>query len=119
MDNFRNDNLEIRVSESDAGVTMEWIGKCDSKEMYDQLVRYFRGLLDQLQAKPITIRFNGLESFNSSSISPIIGFLTQLNARGIATKVFYNAKNHFQNISFQALEVVVRTLKNVTIVGEK
>ena len=117
MSNFKKDNLEITL---DLGSTnkITWNGISDNRDPYKMLNGYFTNIMKDLSGKALEIDFLNLKYMNSSTVTPIIQLIKELNNNGIKTTVFYDKESNWQLASFKALETISTTLTNISIVGK-
>lgn len=118
MKNFSSGDLRISVNGMNGmggRVRMMWNGRSTDREPGRQLTPYFNGLLDELEGRGLLISFQGLEYMNSSTVTPIIQFLKNLNERNIETRVAYDGRSKWQRASFRALSGLAMMMKHVTV----
>lgn len=119
MINFKVGALEINVKELGDKMEMDWQGKSDSKEAYGVLTDYFGKVIENIHGlKAMNIKFNKLAYMNSSTVTPIVEFLRQLNDKAVQTTVFYDRNSEWQAMSFKALECIAITMANLEVVPE-
>lgn len=119
MENLHSDNFDILVTVNDNLITMLWKGQSGSKNADQIITNYLRNFVTEIPAgHELVIRFNDLEYFNSTSITPILEFFSIMNSRKVPTKVYYNKQSFYQNMSFKPLQAVVARMANVEMIGE-
>ncbi len=117
MSNFKHDNLEI-ILEKGQKNKIFWRGISDNRDPYSIIDGYFTKVLDELKNKELEIDFVELQYMNSSTVTPIIKLIRDLNNNAVKTTVFYDKNLNWQLASFRALETIAKTLNHITIKGK-
>jgi len=119
MQNYKNNQLEIIVTENDNLVNIKWLGHSRTLDPAVELDPYLNGLLTELQGKTIFVDFSELISMNSSTIMPIIFFIRKLEEQTITAEIHYNGKLSWQNASFVVIAEIIKSYKNVKIMANQ
>ena len=101
------DELKVTLVDSDsAALIVELRGRSSSREPGKELVPFFAKLINRAveQTRRIEVHFEKLEHFNSSTISALIQIINSAQARKVRLAVFYDASQHWQTLSFDALK---------------
>ncbi len=101
------DELRLTLRDSDpSALIVELHGRSTSREPGKQLVPYFADLLKRAVERNgrIEVHFEKLEHFNSSTISALIQIINQAQSKKVRLAVFYDATQHWQTLSFDALK---------------
>ena len=117
MSNFKNENLEIVLNLGSTN-KITWNGISDNRDPFKLLNTYFNDIMKDLSGKELEIDFLNLKYMNSSTVTPIIQLIKDLNNQGISTTVFYDKNSNWQLASFKALETISTTLTHIKIVGK-
>ena len=117
MGNLKHDNLEITFEEGSKNL-ITWKGISDHRDPYVIINSYFEEIMGQLKGKDLEVDFVNLKYMNSSTVTPIIQLIKDLNNNGIKTSVFYDKNSNWQLASFKALETISTTLDNIQIIGK-
>jgi hypothetical protein len=85
-------------------------GKSTSRDAGKALAPLFEGTLGAAGAEhlAVTIHFERLEYFNSSTIAALVQFIRAAQERGVALTVRYDAAQKWQALSFDALKRALR-----------
>lgn len=116
MESLITEDFAIKVREDDP-VNILWTGR--SRNLNPSLIldKYLNGLLPHLLDREVLIDFTEMDSLNSSTIPPILSFLTDLEKRKVRTEVRYSKEVYWQNASFKPLSVLTREFKYVQILS--
>lgn len=92
-----------------------WSGK--SRDLNPSLVidKYLDELMEYLYDREVVVDFTSMESLNSSTIPPILTFLSNLEKKMIRTDVRYSRDIYWQRASFKPLSVLIRDFRFVKI----
>jgi len=66
------------------------------------------------EGRGLEIHFSGLEYFNSSTIAALVQFIRAAQERGVALTVFYDGRQKWQAMSFDALRRAMRPVHGAT-----
>lgn len=114
MQNFKSDELEIRVTGGEQTV-IEWLGVSNARDPGLTLTPYLDQITKELDCKEVSIDFSRLEYINSSTVPPIIRLIKDLNKKAVKTLIYYNKSLKWQQESFKALATLSKILKYVSV----
>jgi hypothetical protein len=114
--NLKDNNLNITLAEGQKNI-ITWSGKSESRDPSAVINPFFDELMAKLKDKELLVRFEDLTSMNSSTVPPIIKLIKDLEEAGITTTISYNKNSKWQSASFKALETIVVTMKNISVLG--
>ena len=108
MENLAAGDLEVRVTEKPEGLVLEWRGKSNDRQPARILDPYFGQLVEEAARRSLCVemRFEGLEHFNSATITSIIGLVQQARAKSVKLVLVYARGLKWQKLSFDALRVL-------------
>lgn len=117
MDNFKVEDLEIKISGTGSDFQMKWSGRSESRNPGEILNPYLDGLMKSLSGKKLTVDYCSLEYMNSSTVPPIIRFVKNCDTNNIETTINYKKDSEWQSASFKPLQTVCTLLKKVKVIG--
>ena len=114
MDSLITKDFSIIIKKNDP-LEVIWTGK--SRDLNPSLLidKYLDNLITQLLDKDILVDFSTMEALNSSTIPPILTFLSNLEKRRIRAKIQYSKDIYWQRASFKPLAVLTRDFVFVKI----
>ncbi|MBI9098798.1 MAG: hypothetical protein JEY91_10000 [Spirochaetaceae bacterium] len=114
MDSLITKDFSIIINDNDP---FEVIWKGRSRDLNPSLVidKYLDELTTHLLDRDILVDFSSMESLNSSTIPPILTFLTNLEKKRIRATVQYSKDVYWQRASFKPLSVLTRDFKFVKL----
>jgi hypothetical protein len=112
---FTRDGLSIVVDQQTSTATVRWLGVSDSRDPAIHLLPYLTSLLDSLAGKDVFVDFREFEYMNSATVSPLINFVKNLDAKGARTTLAFDAKVPWQKVNAQCMRAIARTLSNVKV----
>ena len=115
MENLKSKSLEIVISKVGNKTSVAWIGQSDEVNPGLILNPYLDSLVEKLKGGGVIVAFEKLDYMNSSTVIPIIRFITSLNDSGIKTTVTYDKKSKWQASSFKMLESLSLMLTHISI----
>ena len=115
MKEFRYEELIIKIEEDDNEIRMNWLGRSRGYDLTKVLISYLDGLAGEVKGKKLKIDFTKLEMFSSSTVPVIIKLIKDLDDIEVKTEILYNAKLHWQNASFKALESIMELFSHIEI----
>lgn len=115
MDNFKEDNLEIIVDSVGSTVVVCWKGRSDARDPNSTISPFLIKLIPDLVGKEVTIDFLLLEYMNSSTVSPILKMINELENHNVKSVVYYDENLKWQVASFKALKTIVNIMNNVQV----
>jgi hypothetical protein len=101
-------DLTIDVAPAtDAALLCTWKGRSNDRQPGKVLNPYFESLLAEAAAAKIALemRFEGLDHFNSSTITVLIRLIQNARTRSVPLIFVYAAELKWQRLSFEALRV--------------
>ncbi len=110
------EDLEIDVALKEDLVIVDWIGKCRTLNPERVLDSYLIQIINIVKGKKLEVRFDKLESMNSSTVPPILTFIKTLEENGIESSFLYNDREDWQRASFKPLSVISGKYKFVKII---
>jgi len=113
---FEHAGLAIEVTGATEEATMIWRGISDARSPNDFLGPVFKKIIGELGPRTITVDFSHLEFMNSSTVSPIISLLKELDRVGTKTRVVFGAEE-WQQVHMRCIRTIARVLKNITVEG--
>jgi hypothetical protein len=111
---FERGGLVIALSRIGNIGTMAWLGTSDSRDPSEFLEPVFRRALEKLQDCQLIIDFSGLEFMNSSTVSPIIALLKNIDSKGITCSVQFSDVD-WQRTHMRCLRTISRALPHVSV----
>jgi len=114
--NLKDENLEIKLEEGQKNI-VTWIGKSEARDPSSVINPYFKNIFGKFKGKDLEIKFEQLKYMNSSTVPPIIQLIKDLEENGIKSTITYDKNSKWQMASFKALETIVRTMQNITVMG--
>lgn len=103
------DDLRIEAERVDSPpqIRSTWSGKSTHRHPSKVLGPWFDQLLAWAEEEqlPISMHFEGLEHFNSSTIGAIVQLIQSARSRQIPLTVVYSTAHRWQRLSFEALRV--------------
>jgi hypothetical protein len=112
---FANDGLRIEVEERPGAATVHWLGVSDTRDPGQHLTPYLASLVEELEGKQVTVDFRKLEYLNSATVSPIIAFVKQLDARGIPATLLFDGTLDWQRLNARSLSAIGRMLTHIEV----
>jgi len=106
MDIMQLGDLAAALDRQDSGVLrVRLSGRSSSREAGKTLAPLFdRVLADaRAEARALTLHFEKLEYFNSSTIAALVQFIRTAHQGGIALSIVYDGRQRWQSMSFDAL----------------
>lgn len=105
------DDLRIVAERTDSPsqIRCTWSGKSTHRHPSKVLGPWFDKLLAWAEGEsaPVSMHFEGLEHFNSSTIGAIVQLIQSARSRGVRLTLCYSATHRWQRLSFEALRVFV------------
>jgi hypothetical protein len=100
-------DLRIETSFQAASLRIDWSGRSNHLDPGTLLNPFLNEASRRAAevAAAIEMHFEGLEFFNSSTISVIIQYVKDLRAAKVRLEVFYNPHHQWQKIFFDALSM--------------
>jgi hypothetical protein len=88
-------------------IEVHWRGKSNSRNPGAYLDPFLKRVTDDAAATRATVEmhFEALEFFNSSTITSIIQFVQEMRAAVLTLVIFYNPRQKWQRLSFDALRI--------------
>lgn len=112
---FDHDGLSITVESLQNKTMLRWSGVSDSRDPATHLSPFFSSFITRLKSREVVIDFRDFEYMNSATVSPIINFVKNLDARGVNTTLLFDATVSWQKINAQCMRAIARTLSNVQV----
>lgn len=111
MDHFTLGDLTAHIDrEGTRELRIRMIGKSASREagkvlapLFDQALAVARS-----EARTLSLHFEALEYFNSSTIAALVQFIRAVQEGGVGMEVVYDARQKWQAMSFDALRRALR-----------
>lgn len=111
MESFSDGDLRIDVEDSEGGVRLEWRGKSTARTPALLLQPFFARVIAALvghEGRALSVAFERLEHFNSSTISALIQLIHQCRAKRVKLLFTYDGRLKWQQLSFEALRVLAK-----------
>ena len=107
MQGLDSGDLSIQVSEQPTSYVCTWAGKSNDRNPQAALGPWFDGLLAAAVARgaSVTMHFDKLEHFNSSTITALIRLIQSARTKGVKLAFVYDQNLKWQRLSFDALRV--------------
>jgi len=107
LEDCRFGDLVITAHESGGVIRVDWNGKSNDRQPGKVLDPWFgRAVSRALDSHAsIEMHFEGLEFFNSSTITSIIQLIQDVREKGIKLVIVFNAQLKWQKLSFDALRI--------------
>lgn len=108
MESFVSGDLKISAATGTSNVLrLDWSGRSTDRDPGKILGGYFDGVIKAAKERALglELHFEGLDYFNSSTISFLIRFIQQLREASIKLVVVYDDSLKWQNVSFGALRI--------------
>lgn len=112
---FAHEGLTIYASHTSGRLTLIFHGVSDAKEPAPFFRTVQSALLPELRGKSVVLDFRLLEFMNSSTLGCIMLLIKELDARGIATLVRFDAQVDWQRINGQCMKAISRSLRNLSV----
>jgi hypothetical protein len=92
---------------AERGVEVVWTGRSSEREPSRLLAPFFSSVLKQASTEglPLTMRFERLDHFNSSTVTTLIAVIRSAQTQGVALTLTYDSQRRWQSLSFEALRV--------------
>ena len=111
MDKFTLGDLTANLDREGAGeLRIRMIGKSASREagkvlapLFDQALALARS-----ESRTLSLHFEDLEYFNSSTIAALVQFIRSAQEGGVGLEVVYDSRQKWQAMSFDALRRALR-----------
>lgn len=99
-------DLLVEAWGSGSLLRLDWSGKSNARHPGLMLGPWFDAVFDRavVMGCGIEAHFEALEFFNSSTIGAVIKFISDARDRGIELSLLFDAKQHWQALSFEALK---------------
>jgi hypothetical protein len=117
MKDFEAEGLQIKLLNEGDRVTMQWLGKSDSREPSAVITPFFEEVVPEFDGKSVVVEFQNLRYINSSTIPTILSLMKQLSERNIGTTITFNKNSSWQSASFKALQTISKNMDNITVEG--
>lgn len=114
---LKSENLEIRISEEQEKIKIQWLGRSDARNPADVINPFLENILGKIKGKSIVIDYTNFEFMNSSTVPPIIRFIKSCSLIHMNTTILYNKSKEWQSASFRPLQTVCMVLKDVEVKG--
>ena len=100
-------DLKIDCSDEAGAIVLKWRGRSVDRSPTRILTPFVHGIFEtaKAQTKPVEMRFEGLEHFNSSTITALIQLIQEARKRGLRLILVYDEALKWQRLSFDALRV--------------
>jgi hypothetical protein len=100
-------DLTIDVAPAAEALVCTWKGKSTDRQPGKVLAPYFERLLAEATGAsvPLEMHFEGLEHFNSSTITVLIRLIQNARAKSVRLVFVYAQELKWQRLSFEALRV--------------
>lgn len=111
MENITVGELRAGLDRGAAGeLHVRLAGKSTSRDAARELAPVFDGALGaaRAEARALTLHFESLEYFNSSTIAALVQFIRAAQDAGVPLTVRYDAGQRWQALSFDALKRALR-----------
>jgi hypothetical protein len=112
MESLAFGDLAIRVAapEPPAPIELVWTGQSNDRQPRKVLDPFLSGVIDEAAARSVGVEshFEGLEHFNSSTITAIIGFVQRARSRNVRLVLLFDKALRWQKLSFDAIRVLGR-----------
>ncbi|MDF1561979.1 MAG: hypothetical protein P1V51_02985 [Deltaproteobacteria bacterium] len=109
MNQFRLDELviEARPLKMEGKLRVDWRGKSSAREPTRVLLPFFESVARDAAASKASMEmhFEGIEHFNSSTITAIIHLIQLMRKQGTPLVLIYDPEQKWQRLSFEALRV--------------
>ncbi len=118
-DIYKNQLLEVEVSEGDDSIVATWTGKSVDRNPSKFLRPMLADILQRSNGakKKIILDFQKLDFMNSSTITPIIKILERAKRSKVRLIVKYNKLLKWQDLSFSALKIFQTEDKRIEVRG--
>jgi hypothetical protein len=100
------EELHIDVETAREGLRVTWEGRSTHRDPGKLLHPFFERILERArqQSLPISMHFEKLEQFNSSTIAALIQLINVARDSGVPMMVHYDKSLKWQTLSFEALQ---------------
>ena len=119
IEHYKNDHLNISISEESDHILMHWSGKSIDRKpsifLTPLLIKVLKGSVDR--EKRMIMDFCDIEYMNSSTITPIIKILERARRSKVGVTVEYLASLKWQDLIFSALEIFQTKDERILIHG--
>ena len=114
-DLFTGDRLTIVRTVSKQLVSLLWKGECDFPSPAETLGPTLHGLISELRDRKLVMDFSGLRFMNSSSVTPILGFVKAACSKGIPVHLIYSSRMSWQRTMASSMRALVHALKHLSV----
>ena len=115
-DIIKNNDLTLRIHESEKDITVYWEGRSTERDPSIFLSPIFNGIIEK--NKKIILNFKGFEFMNSSTITPLLKLMDHISNNNGEILILYNKDLRWQEMSFSALEIFKTKNHRINIIGE-
>ncbi len=107
---FAQGDLRIDVEEHQGVLKLTWTGKSNARNPSQLLAPFFAPLVESARSSGSTLSldFEKLEHFNSSTITAIILLIQECRSKGLRLSLRFDPRVKWQKLSFDALRVFVK-----------
>jgi hypothetical protein len=117
VDQFTLGDLNAKLERDGTGIlAIRMTGKSASREAGKVLAPMLDRALElaRTESRLLSMRFEALEYFNSSTIAALVQFIRAAQEAGVSLEVVYDSRQKWQSMSFDALK---RALKPFEVGG--
>jgi len=99
-------DLLVEARGSHRLLRLDWTGRSNARRPGLMLAPWFDAVLERARTEgcPVEAHFEALEFFNSSTIGAVIQFINAAREQGIELSLLFDARLHWQMLSFEALK---------------
>jgi hypothetical protein len=115
---FTNNKLTIEVTESSDRIVFTFKGKSVDRDPGNFLTPLIQEGLNRAQSKTVELNFIHLEYMNSSTVTPIIKLLNEVEVGKQTISIVYAKQHKWQELSFSALKIFQTRDKRIEVVGQ-
>lgn len=108
MEKYAEGDLSIEVADTEALLSLKWLGKSNARDPGATLHPYLDKIATAAKANGATVemRLNELEYFNSSTLAALIRAIRRFREQGTKVVVSYQESAGWQRRSCEALRVL-------------
>jgi hypothetical protein len=115
---FTNNKLTIDVTESSDRIVFAFKGKSVDRDPGNFLTPIIQEALNRAQNRTVELNFTLLEYMNSSTVTPIIKLLNEVEAGKQTLSIVYSKEHKWQELSFSALKIFQTRDKRIEVIGQ-
>ena len=111
--------LILKIHRRNNEIEVFWHGKSNERNPEEKITPFLNSIIKECGIfKKLLLNFSYLEYMNSSTVTPVIQFLTICQNENKTVSVIYNKNIKWQELSFSALEIFETKDRKIQIIGK-